>query len=166
VGEQMDYRNIFKELEKMRKESLFSGKRAEWVVLTDYLGMNPEDKELYDQGIQELAIDSSIRKRIEKSIDALVEKKSYIPSHSYKSKSPTIKEIKKITPGETFLTKYENSNLDHNNIRSDISQKEELLLTFGKYQEGGPQDLRKYTPTQVGYIFKRLVESYQKKFKK
>ena len=157
------YNTIYAKVDAKRKESLFSGNYGFWAVSSNYLGIDPELPEVYNQTMNELLIDKKKLNELENEIE-----KYFAPlNYNQKKDEKKIELENKKDVGELFYQSYKSQKIDAYNIKVDTPIKTRLLKNhFERFLEGKSQDLNKYNDFQIGVIFKKLIENYEKKFKK
>ena len=121
-------------LEEQRKEALFNGNAIQYYEFCEELGVEPEFRELYEQGLAEKILNNSKNKRL---ID--------IGFSKY----------------ENFYR--ETRNLNIRDFGADIEIKRELLKKyFLKFRKDGRQPIDKMEDLQVGCLFKKITEYCKK----
>jgi len=121
-------------LEEQRKEALFNGNAIQYYEFCEELGVEPEFRELYEQGLAEKILNNSKNKRL---ID--------IGFSKY----------------ENFYR--ETRNLNIRDFGADIEIKRELLKKyFLKFRKDGRQPINKMEDLQVGCLFKKITEYCKK----
>jgi hypothetical protein len=156
------YNTIYAKVDAKRKESLFLGNYGFWAVSSNYLGIDPELPELYNQTMNELLIDKPKLNELEKEIE-----KYFTPLNYNQKKNEKKKDNNKKDAGELFYQSYKTQKINAYDIIVDTPKKIRTLKNhFERFLEGKSQDLNKYNDFQIGVIFKKLVEGYEKKYNK
>lgn len=125
------------EIDQKRRKALAREEAFEYAVCCDELGVEPERADLYAQG----------KKEIKRTID----------------RDEFLEEIAQVHPYDLFLRDSKRRNLDVGNFESRWDEKSALLKKyFPRFRDDGKQPVRRYSPGQVGYIFKEIfIESEQ-----
>ena len=132
-----------KEIEDLEEKRLdaFSGRNAlEYMTLCNKLGLEPEDTDLYDQGMAE--------------------------SIFQKDKKSGLEEKLKITNELNFIE--ESKCINNADWSADTDIKKELMGEYfpESFGPGEKQDIKPYQPGAVGKIFSELVKYYTNKYQK
>ena len=134
------YLKDIEDLEEKRLDA-FSGRNAlEYMTLCNKLGLEPEDTDLYDQGMAE--------------------------SIFQKDKKSGLEEKLKITNELNFIE--ESKCINNADWSADTDIKKELMGEYfpESFGPGEKQDIKPYQPGAVGKIFSELVKYYTNKYQK
>lgn len=131
-----------KYIERKRKEALYNRDALNFARYCDLSGTHPEDELLYEQG----------------------KAQSLYKQKTMKLKKPKRKKsrLEKITEKE-FLRK--GSRLNLQDYASQANYKRELLMEYfpNKFGPKGSQPIKDYALASVGFLFKRVYNSYNKR---
>lgn len=119
------------EIDQKRRKALAREEAFEYALCCDELGVEPERVDLYNQG----------KKEIERTRDG----------------DEFLEEIAQAHPYDLFLGESKGRNLDVRNFESRWGEKSALLKKyFPRFRDDGKQPIRRYSPGQVGYIFRGI----------
>jgi len=134
-----EYQFYLENLDRKRKEALAGSDAKNYFSLCVELGIEPEDKELSDSGRAERLSDLEGR-------DLVVERVSE-PNYS------------------GFLKEARSFGVRAENLSADPIFKRSSLEKYfpGNFGEDAKQNLKEYSPAQVGTIYKRVLVTAKKK---